>query len=330
MMPWQVFYSYSHKDEALRDELAKCLAPLRQKGSIVEWHDRSIKPGTDWNENITERIESADLIVALLSPDFLASEYCFGIEMEHAFSRLKRGEVMVVPVLLRPCMWEESRFSAMQIIPRDAIPITKFQSLDEAFNSVAKEIRKIVSDSKPAPTIVQLENPTEKYETAALEIVREQIRTYGRLYERTRQRLRPSAHRTTQMEEIFQKMRSLALAAYPLLEDLKQSPSPGEQLAAVSILQVFADEKSLSFLVDIIASQKPFVGYHATKALNFAVSSIDTVSYAKLQFAIQDAQLRLKTAAVGFDSDRQTILRQADHDLQAALQAQSEETARYD
>ena len=69
-MPWNVFYSYSHMDESLRDQLATYLAPLRQKKLIDEWHDRKIQPGADWNSEINSRIESADLAIMLLSPDF--------------------------------------------------------------------------------------------------------------------------------------------------------------------------------------------------------------------------------------------------------------------
>ena len=105
-MSWNVFYSYSHKDKSLRDQLATYLAPLKQKGLIVEWHDRKIQPGADWNREIASRIESADLVIMLLSPDFLASEYCFGVEMEAAFARTKSDDLKLAPVLMRPCLWE--------------------------------------------------------------------------------------------------------------------------------------------------------------------------------------------------------------------------------
>jgi hypothetical protein len=116
-MAWQVFYSYSHKDAELRDRLGIHLAPLKYQRKIVEWHDRKIEPGTNWEKEISAQLESAHLIVLLVSADFLASEYCFGVEVEKAFTRLKRVQVKVVPILLKPCLWEESRFSALQIIP---------------------------------------------------------------------------------------------------------------------------------------------------------------------------------------------------------------------
>src|SRR5437763_238459 len=102
-MAWQLFYSYSHKDIDLRDRLGTYLAPLKQQQKISEWHDRKIEPGANWETEISSHLESAHLILLLVSADFLASEYCFGVEMDKAMSRLKRGSVKVVPVLLKPC-----------------------------------------------------------------------------------------------------------------------------------------------------------------------------------------------------------------------------------
>ncbi len=84
------------------------------------------------------------------------------------------------------------------------------------------------------------------------------------------------------MEQIIEKMRNLATASYPLLDELANSPSPGERLAAVAILEVFAAEQFLSFLVKLVGSEKPFVGYHATKALHFAVGALDPHVYPQL------------------------------------------------
>src|SRR4051812_26740753 len=107
-MAWRVFYSYSHKDGALREQLGTFLAPLRQSGKIEDWHDRKIEPGSNWHTEISTQIETANLIVFLISPDFFGSEYCLGVEVEKALQRLKTGAVKVMPVLLRECLWEES------------------------------------------------------------------------------------------------------------------------------------------------------------------------------------------------------------------------------
>src|SRR5215467_8520135 len=91
-MVWRLFYSYSHKDTELRDRLGTYLAPLKHQQKISEWHDRKIEPGANWETEISSQLESADLVLLLVSADFLASEYCFGVEVDKAMSRLKRGE----------------------------------------------------------------------------------------------------------------------------------------------------------------------------------------------------------------------------------------------
>jgi TIR domain len=157
MMAWRVFYSYSHRDAELRARLRTYLAPLKYQEKIVDWCDREIEPGARWESEISGQLESADLIILLVSADFLASEYCFGVEVETALTRLKRSEVKVVPVLLKPCLWEESRFSELQIIPRDAKAITSWSSADEAFKDVATEIRNIVFNPPPSSSNLSTE-----------------------------------------------------------------------------------------------------------------------------------------------------------------------------
>lgn len=329
-MPWRVFYSYSHRDAELRERLGTYLAPLKQQQKIIEWHDRQIEPGANWETEISSQLDAADLILLLVSADFLASEYCFGVEVEKAMARLKRGEVRVVPILLKPCLWEESRFSELQIIPRDAKAIASWSSADEALNEVASEIRQLVSESPPSVSKPSAE-PEERHQfDVSLDLVRGQVRSYAHLYERTRQRMRESDDRTRRMEQIFEKMRNLATASYPLLDELASSPSPGEHLAAVAILQVFAAEQSLPFLVKLVGSEKPFVGYHAAKALQFAVGSLDPHLYPQLLEAIRQAQAALTSASVGLDSDRQMVLRASEEELQDTIKTLSAPAERYD
>jgi hypothetical protein len=320
-MAWHVFYSYSHKDTDLCERLRTYLAPLKQNSKISEWYDRRIEPGINWNTEINAQLDSANLILFLVSADFLASDYCFGVEVGKALERLKRSEVKVVPVLLKPCLWEESLFSELQFIPRDAKPVASWASVDEALKEIAAEIRMLASGSPPQKPLVSAEDPRPQRFDPSLDLVRRQIGSYARLYERTRQRMRPSSERTQRMEQIFQKMRSIATASYPLLDELADSPSPGERLAAVAILQLFAAERWIPFLVRLVGSEKPFVGYHATKALHFAVGAMEATVYPQLLKAIQDAQAALQTASVGFDSDRSTVLRAAEKELRETIAA---------
>ena len=312
-MSWRIFYSYSHKDAELRQTLATFLAPLKQKGKIVEWYDRQIRPGADWNKEISSELDSANLILLLVSADFLASDYCDGVEVEKAMTRLKRKEVEVVPILLRQCLWKESRFSELQFIPRNDRPIVGSSSLDEAFAEVAREIQQIVAI---APSLASgVSQPAAKRFDSSLDLVRDQIRSYSRQYERTRQRMRPSHARTQRMEEVFERMRQLTPCAYPLMDELAESPSPGERLCSVAILQLFAAKEYLPFLVQMVGSEKPFVGYHAIKALRFAVGALDPLYHQELSAALDKAEAALRSAAVGLDTDRQRLLREAKDEL---------------
>ena len=100
--PLEVFYSYSHEDETLRDELAKHLSLLEREGIVHSWHDRKIGAGKELGEEIDAHLEGADLILLLVSPDFMASEYCYGKEVKRAMARHEAGAARVIPIILRP------------------------------------------------------------------------------------------------------------------------------------------------------------------------------------------------------------------------------------
>ncbi len=142
--PILLFYSYSHKDEALRDELAEALALLRRQGHISGWNDRAIVPGQEWSDQISEHLESARIILLLVSSSFLASDYCYGKEMERALEKHEAGEATVIPVIVRPCDWHEAPFAKLQGLPKDAKAVTSWGNKDEAWTDVAKGIRRAV------------------------------------------------------------------------------------------------------------------------------------------------------------------------------------------
>ena len=110
-MSLEVFYSYSHHDEELRDALEKHLSILKRNGQIVGWHDRRIGAGDEWRNQIDEHVRSAHIILLLISSDFLASDYCYDIEMKLALERHQRGKAIVIPIILRPVEWHEAPFS---------------------------------------------------------------------------------------------------------------------------------------------------------------------------------------------------------------------------
>lgn len=152
--PLEPFYSYAHEDEALRDELEKHLSNLKRQGYISTWHDRNISAGREWASVINEHLHTAHLILLLISPDFMASDYCYSIEMERALERHLAGEARVIPIILRPVDWEDAPFSGLQVLPEDGRPVSssKWHSLDEALLNVVKGIRKALKDLSSSRT----------------------------------------------------------------------------------------------------------------------------------------------------------------------------------
>ncbi len=149
----EVFYSYSHHDEVLRDELEKHLSILRRQGVISQWHDRQIGAGREWEGQIDQRLNSAQVILILISADFLASDYCYDIEMMRAMERHDSGEARVIPVILRSVDWRGAPFGKLQALPKDAKPVTgdAWPTLDDAFTDVARGIRSAISDLAANP-----------------------------------------------------------------------------------------------------------------------------------------------------------------------------------
>jgi hypothetical protein len=143
MVALKVFISYAHEDEPLRRELQKHLSVLRRQGLIEYWHDREILPGSDWAGEIDKQIDEADLIMLLISADFLASDYCYEIEMKRALERHKANEAHVIPIILREVDWQGAPFGKLQALPEGANPVTSsyWPNRDEAFANVAKGIR---------------------------------------------------------------------------------------------------------------------------------------------------------------------------------------------
>lgn len=147
--PVVLFYSYSHKDEIYREELVNHLVMLQRSGLIREWHDRKILPGEEWIEQISINLENADLILLLISSDFLASKYCYDIEAKRALEKHNNGEAIVIPIILRPVTWNLTPFSKIQALPFNAQPITQWADKDSAFVSVCEGILALITSFKP-------------------------------------------------------------------------------------------------------------------------------------------------------------------------------------
>jgi tetratricopeptide (TPR) repeat protein len=141
-----LFCSYSHKDEGLRDELDRHLSALKRQGILYTWHDRKISAGREWEGEIDKNLEAADIILLLISADFLGSDYCHDREMKRALEKHEAGQTRVIPILIRPVDWHGEPFEKLQALPTDAKPVTSWRNRDQAWTNVVKGLREAIED----------------------------------------------------------------------------------------------------------------------------------------------------------------------------------------
>lgn len=146
--PLNIFFSYSHKDKKLLERLETHLALLKHEERINSWTDRDIEGGEEYNTEIFDRLNEADIILLLVSAAFMNSNYCYNREMKRAMERHEVGEARVIPIILSVCDWQTAPFHKLAALPPDGKPITTFTDRDTAFYTVAKGIRNVVEKWK--------------------------------------------------------------------------------------------------------------------------------------------------------------------------------------
>jgi hypothetical protein len=142
-LSFELFYSYSHKDEKRRSKLETHLSQLKNDGLISAWHDHMIRAGDEWEPEIARHLQTARVILLLVSPDFLASHYCYEVELKRAMERHDAGQARVIPIILRHCDWLSAPFCRLKALPTDGHPVAgrKWKNQDEAFTDIARGIR---------------------------------------------------------------------------------------------------------------------------------------------------------------------------------------------
>jgi hypothetical protein len=141
--PVSIFFSYSRKDEALMRELESHLEPLRLSRLIESWHDGCITPGEEWEPQIKANLQKAQIILLLISVNFISSKYCNTVELTEAIKRHKSGNACVIPLILKPCMWQPIpvggiTLGELQALPKNAHPVTLWSDRDEAYTNIAE------------------------------------------------------------------------------------------------------------------------------------------------------------------------------------------------
>ncbi len=139
-----VFVSYAHLDEKFREELDVQLAILKNKGYLEWWTDKRLVPGDEWEKEILEQLAKADIILLLVSSYFLASPFCWGVELAEAIKRHQAGTARVVPIFVRECLPEETPIEKLQGVPRKDRPVANWKDRHKAWAGVAAGIQKAV------------------------------------------------------------------------------------------------------------------------------------------------------------------------------------------
>jgi len=144
--PAHVFYSYSRRDEPLMAELDEQLSGLRSEGRIKTFWDRDIGAGREWHSEITEELQDADIVLFLMSDDYLASRYCQQVEIPVALEMHDQGLVRAIPIILRACKWQASPLGRLQAIPRNGRPVTEWVHRSEALVEVMQGIQAAIDE----------------------------------------------------------------------------------------------------------------------------------------------------------------------------------------
>jgi len=143
-----IFFAYSREDSALRERLDKHLSGLKRRNYINTWFDGQIEAGAEWEKEIDFALSKADIILLLISADFIASDYCFDVEMKKAISRHEKGDAVIIPIILHPCDWSDLPFSKIQGLPQNGQAITSenWKSPEFALSEIAKSIKDTVEN----------------------------------------------------------------------------------------------------------------------------------------------------------------------------------------
>lgn len=142
----KLMFCYAHENSRQRNEVDKRLATMKRRGLVRVWHDRRITAGRDWVGQIDQYLNGSDLILLLVSAEFIASDYCFDVEMARAIERHRTGEARVIPIILRQCDWKETPLRELLALPTDGIPVDQWPRSNDAYHDIALGIRRTVDE----------------------------------------------------------------------------------------------------------------------------------------------------------------------------------------
>jgi hypothetical protein len=144
--PTEAFLSYAPADEALVHGFEKHLAALKRDGLLATWHEGLVSPGASWNDVTCWWLDRAQLVLPLITADFLASDRCYNVHLARALERHEARQVHIVPILLRPCDWRTTTLAALTPLPENQRPVTAWPDSDIAFAAITTRLRQLLGD----------------------------------------------------------------------------------------------------------------------------------------------------------------------------------------
>lgn len=280
MKPIKIFYSYSVVDELFRDELEKHLKMLQRFDSIDQWHFRKIIAGEEIDPSIAKELDSADIILLLLSPDFLASTYCYDIEVERAIELHKNGKASVIPIILRTCDWDhqKSPFRNLEGLPKNVEPISQWGDRDAAFHDVTQGLKKAIAKIKEDRHTIPSEQTSAilKIENSQQEDYNETIRQGVEILLQEQQRI--GYNSTREEVEKIQKLRSeifSKLFSGEIEEKVKYIPVLKEKMIVDLFDKIYFTEELNSFIIseiNKIRSEKDTYKWYDRKVIVSAIT----------------------------------------------------------
>ena len=147
--PSKLFIIYAREDQPALLELKAHLRPLEKRGDLIVWYDGEILPGQDWDKVIKTQLATADIVLLFISKYFFNSEYIEREELKKALERHGKGETIVVPVIVKPCLWDtHPEISTLQVLPKNGKAVSGWADADEAFTDVARGVQKLIGQQK--------------------------------------------------------------------------------------------------------------------------------------------------------------------------------------
>ncbi len=318
--PVRLFVSYSSKDQRYKDDLETNLTLMKNQGLISSWDMRHLTAGEPWDQRVKEELEKAQVILLLITTNFLASYYIQRVELERALQRHKKKTAVVVSVIMSDSEWRETELKDVQVLPPGGKAIVNWKPRAKGWVEVAQGVRKVLAklggdavklDGVPAVPKSAAKKTASKSSVSRSQLGIERLRILAREYERVRAAMPSGSDRTREMERVYSAMLRAAVNVDDdaALAELVSSKSPGERLVAIAALERTPNRRYVKWLGGRFSekAETPFVGYHAATALYSACGELGAKEEKLLQSAIDQGYRDLGPAAASTDRARMLL-----------------------